>query len=76
MTENLYGNATVAETLFAMSGKGRIPQTILLAGPEGVGKATLARRFAAKLLGGADRIECDDLSLEPCSPAQAAGIVK
>lgn len=43
----------------------RIPQTILLAGPEGVGKATLARRFAAHLLGyGADKIEQDDLSLE------------
>jgi len=43
----------------------RIPQTLLLSGPEGVGKATLARRFAAQLLGyGADKIEHDDLSLE------------
>jgi DNA polymerase-3 subunit delta' len=32
----------------------RIPQTLLLAGPEGVGKATLARRFAALLLGEAE----------------------
>ena len=43
----------------------RIPQTMLLSGPEGVGKATLARRFAAELLQyGAPRIEQDDLSLE------------
>ena len=43
----------------------RIPQTLLLSGPEGVGKATLARHFAAQLLGyGQDKIEQDDLSLE------------
>ncbi len=43
----------------------RIPQTILLAGPEGVGKATLARRFAQQLLGyDTHKIEQDDLSLE------------
>ena len=43
----------------------RIPQTLLLSGPEGVGKATLARRFAAELLGyDAAKIDQDDLSLE------------
>ena len=41
----------------------RISQTILLSGPEGVGKATLARRFAAELLGCSGKIENDDLSL-------------
>jgi len=40
-----------------------LPQTLLLAGPEGVGKATLARRLADGLLGGRDKIEQDDLSL-------------
>src|SRR5689334_24137216 len=41
----------------------RIPQTMLFAGLEGLGKATLARRFAARLLGGREKIEQDDLSL-------------
>jgi DNA polymerase-3 subunit delta' len=61
--ENFYGNHTVAQTLAQAIDSGMIPQTILLAGPEGVGKATLARRFAARLLGGAAKIEQDDLSL-------------
>lgn len=46
----------------------RIPQTMLFAGLEGLGKATLARRFAARLLGDQERIEADDLSL----PANAS----
>ena len=69
--ENFYGNAQVAETLFAMTRGERIPQTILLDGPEGVGKATLARRFAAAILSGADKIEQDDLSLKANAEATA-----
>lgn len=60
---NLYGNEAVAQALAQMIERGRISQTIVLSGPEGVGKATLARRFAAALLGGAAKIEQDDLSL-------------
>lgn len=60
---NFFGNAQVAQTLAQMIEQQRIPQTILLSGPEGVGKSTLARRFAAKLLGGGLKIERDDLSL-------------
>jgi len=60
---NFYGNASVANTLAQMIERRRLSQTILLSGPEGVGKATLARRFAAALLGGAAKIERDDLSL-------------
>jgi DNA polymerase-3 subunit delta' len=47
-----------------MTRQERIPQTILLDGPQGVGKATLARHIAAALIGGAEKIEQDDLSLE------------
>ena len=71
--QNFHGNGKVAQTLFAMTQQPRIPQTILLDGPEGVGKATLARRFAATILGatGADKIEQDDLSLEANAEAIA-----
>ncbi|MBI1898848.1 MAG: AAA family ATPase [Acidobacteria bacterium] len=72
MFEDFFGNAGVAATLEQMIGRDRIPQTILLAGPEGVGKATLARRFAARLLGGGEKIERDDPSL----PANAAYIAE
>ena len=58
-----FGNQAVANTLAQTIEAGRIPQTILLSGPEGVGKATLARRFAAVLLGDRNKIERDDLSL-------------
>ena len=60
--ENFFGNHTAVALLESMAERGRIPQTILVSGPEGVGKATLARRFAASLLGHAAQIETDDLS--------------
>jgi len=60
---DFHGNRGIVEALEQVTAAGRIPQTLLFAGPEGVGKATLARRFAARLLGGADKIERDDLSL-------------
>ena len=63
--ENFFGNRGVVDAITDMVKRDRIPQTILLSGPEGVGKATLARRFAAQLLGDAHKIEQDDLSLAP-----------
>lgn len=63
MFEGFYGNEFVAKTLSAMLSRQRIPQTLLFSGIDGIGKATLVRRFAAQLLGGAEKIEQDDLSL-------------
>jgi DNA polymerase-3 subunit delta' len=63
MFENFCGHSQVTRALDRMVAQERIAQTLLFAGPEGVGKATLARRFAARLLGDAAKIEQDDLSL-------------
>src|SRR5580692_8075188 len=64
MFDNYYGNRHVQTTLEGMIERERIPQTMLFAGLSGLGKATLARRFGARLLGSPEKIERDDLSLE------------
>ena len=61
MFENFWGNAHVTEALEQMLAQDRLAQTLLFSGPEGVGKATLARRLGARLLGHAEQIEQDDL---------------
>lgn len=58
-----FGNEAAVRTLDQMRAGGRLAQTLLLHGPGGVGKATLARRFGASLLGHEGQIEQDDLSL-------------
>lgn len=63
--ENFFGNASAANTLTEMIRGHRIPQTLLISGPEGIGKATLARRFAAQLLAyDPHKVDLDDLCLE------------
>ena len=63
MFENFYGNRHVVEALESMVAQDRLAQTLLFSGPEGVGKATLARRLGARLLGQGNLIERDDLAL-------------
>jgi DNA polymerase-3 subunit delta' len=63
MFDNFWGNPHVTLALDRMIAHQRLAQTLLFAGPEGVGKATLARRLGARLLGHPERIEEDDLSL-------------
>lgn len=67
MFDSFYGNSQATQTLEEMLRSGRIPQTILIDGPSGVGKATLVRRFAAVALEAnfaeREKIESDDLFL-------------
>jgi DNA polymerase III subunit delta' len=61
--EKFFGNAQAVATLEQMVSGERIPQTLIFAGQGGLGKATLARRFAQHLLDHPEQIERDDLSL-------------
>ncbi len=63
MFEKFWGNAQAVATLQQMIAGERIPQTLIFAGQGGLGKATLARRFAQQLLDHPEKIEHDDLSL-------------
>ena len=63
MFDNFWGNPGATAALEQMLAQGRLAQTLLFAGREGVGKATLARRLGARLLGRGEQIEQDDMSL-------------
>jgi DNA polymerase-3 subunit delta' len=63
MFETFWGNAHIVAALEQMIAQDRVAQTLLFSGPEGVGKATLARRLGARLLDHPELIEHDDLSL-------------
>jgi DNA polymerase-3 subunit delta' len=59
--EEILGHRASLELLARMRAAQRIPHALLLQGPEGVGKATVARAFAASLLceSPVDRAACD-----------------
>src|SRR3954471_24048763 len=60
---NFLGHGAAVAMLRQMISGQRIPQTLIFAGEGGLGKATLARRFAQQLLDHPEKIEHDDLSL-------------
>ena len=72
MTEPLLGHGPVEATLARMARAGRMPHAILLGGPRGIGKATLARRLAQWLLAGYARQSSfgldEDLAVDPEDP--------
>src|ERR1700683_1283783 len=63
MFDGFWGNRHVTDALEQMVAHGRVAQTLLFSGPEGVGKATLARRLGALILGHGELIEKDAPSL-------------
>lgn len=56
----LLGHAAAERVLMRAWTKGRLPHAWLLRGPEGVGKATLAYRFARRLLAGPQQASAAD----------------
>ena len=52
---DLFGHAAAERTMLRAWQSGRLPPAWLLRGPRGVGKATLAYRFARRLLAGIDQ---------------------
>src|SRR5450432_39424 len=62
----LLGHDEAEATILDAIRGGRMHHAWLITGPEGVGKATLAYRFARRLLAG--RPTQDSLALDPASP--------
>jgi DNA polymerase-3 subunit delta' len=63
----LFGHEAAEATLAAAMASGRLHHAWLITGPEGIGKATLAFRFARRLFAGASAD--GTLALDPAHPA-------
>jgi DNA polymerase III subunit delta' len=83
-TAELFGHAEAEQALLASYKSGRVPHAWLIGGPPGIGKATLAYRFARFVLAHPDPAasevqKASSLALDPASPvarriaAQAQG---
>ena len=64
----LLGHETAERTLLDAIGQGRMHHAWLISGAEGIGKATLAYRFARRLLAGRPSPEATTLALDPAHP--------
>ena len=62
----LLGHEAAEATILDTFRSGRMHHAWLITGPEGIGKATLAYRFARRLLAG--RADTDSLALDPSHP--------
>jgi DNA polymerase III subunit delta' len=75
-THALYGHAGAEAELLGLFRAGKLPQAIIIGGPEGIGKATLAWRFARFLANYPDPAapavqSAADLASPPGSPASS-----
>ncbi|MFS8038307.1 DNA polymerase III subunit delta' [Xanthobacter sp. AM11] len=66
--DRLFGHAAVEADLLGDFRAGRLPHALLIGGPEGIGKATLAYRLARMVLAGGPDPGRHDLSLSPSHP--------
>lgn len=75
-TRQLFGHVAAERELAAALGSGRIHHAWLIAGPEGIGKATLAYRFAAYALAEPEARGFVSVSLELPENTQALRMVR
>jgi DNA polymerase-3 subunit delta' len=68
LTEALIGHGAAEDLLLSAHAGGRLPHAWLITGPRGVGKATLAYRFARFLLETVDQADGDGLFGAPPPP--------
>lgn len=73
-TYELFGHSEAEQLLLNAYRSQRLPQSIILGGPEGIGKATLAWRFARFLVahpdpGSSEVAAAHDLAVSPDNPA-------